>query len=105
VKPGNHAIKVKLIGTKSNRSAIGARVTARYSGKIQAQEVLSHASFSSVNDFRLHFGLGAATQADLEVRWPNGAIERVAKAPADRIITIREGAGVVKSEAFAKRSS
>ena len=105
VKPGNHALKVKLIGTKSNRSAIGARVTARYGGKIQAQEVLSQASFYSVNDFRLHFGLGAATEADLEIRWPNGATERVAKAPAGRLITVREGAGVIKSEAFVKRPS
>jgi len=105
MKPGNRSIKVKLIGTKSNRSAIGARVTARYGGKVQAQEVLSQASFYSVNDFRLHFGLGAAKEADLEIRWPNGAIERVAKAPADRLITIREGAGVIKTEAFVKQPS
>ncbi|HEY3453662.1 MAG TPA: ASPIC/UnbV domain-containing protein, partial [Bryobacteraceae bacterium] len=59
----------------------------------------------SVNDFRLHFGLGAVKEADLEIRWPNGAIERVAKAPADRLITIREGAGVIKTEAFVKQPS
>ena len=59
---GGHWLKVKLIGVKSNRSAIGARVTARYGGKLQAQEVLSQSSFYSVNDPRLHFGLGAATR-------------------------------------------
>ena len=61
VSGGEHWLKVKLVGVKSNRSAIGARVTAHYGGKIQAQEVLSQASFYSANDLRLHFGLGAAT--------------------------------------------
>ena len=49
---------MKLIGVKSNRSAIGARVTVRYGDKVQAQEVLSQSSYLSVNDRRLHFGLG-----------------------------------------------
>lgn len=100
VTGSNHWTKVKLIGTKSNRSAIGARVTARYGGHVQAQEVLSQASFYSANDPRLHFGLGDATKVDLEVRWPNGGIEKFAALEADRLITIREGAGVVKTEAF-----
>jgi hypothetical protein len=69
VSGNNHWLKVKLVGVKSNRSAIGARVTAHYGGKVQAQEVLSQASFYSVNDFRPHFGLGAAEAADLEIRW------------------------------------
>jgi hypothetical protein len=103
-KGNHHWLKVKLIGTKSNRSAIGTRVTAHYGGKIQAQEVLSQASFYSANDPRLHFGLGAAEKADIDIRWPNGATERVANVPADRLITVREGAGVIKSEAFRKRS-
>ena len=60
VTAANHWLKVKLIGVKSNRSAIGARVTARYGGKVQAQEVLSQSTYLSVNDSRLHFGLGAA---------------------------------------------
>ncbi|MGH9581560.1 MAG: CRTAC1 family protein, partial [Bryobacteraceae bacterium] len=104
MKGGNHWVKVKLMGTKSNRSAIGARVTARYGGKIQAQEVLSQASFYSANDLRLHFGLGAAEKADIEIRWPNGATEHVTNVPADRLITVREGEGVIKSEAFKKHS-
>jgi hypothetical protein len=96
VKGTNHWLKVKLIGTTSNRSAIGARVTARYGGNVQAQEVLSQSSFLSVSDSRLHFGLGAAEFADLEIRWPNGGRESHAKVPADRLVTVREGAGIVK---------
>jgi hypothetical protein len=102
---GNHNwVKVKLIGTKSNRSAIGARVTAHYGGKVQAQEVLSQASFYSANDLRLHFGLGASPTVDLVIRWPTGAIERLTNVPVNRIITVKEGAGLIKSEPPQKRS-
>lgn len=94
---GNKWLKVKLIGTKSNRSAIGARVTAYYGGKKQAQEVLSQASYYSVNDFRLHFGLGQETHADLEVRWPNGGVEKFRQVRAGQIVTIREGSGIVEN--------
>jgi enediyne biosynthesis protein E4 len=93
---------VKLVGVKSNRSAIGARVTARYGGKIQAQEVLSQASFYSANDLRLHFGLGPATTADLDIRWPNGDKETVSKVAADHLVVIKEGSGLIKTEAFRK---
>jgi enediyne biosynthesis protein E4 len=100
VTGGGHWLKVKLVGTKSNRSAIGATVIAAYGGRKQAQAVMSQASFYSANDFRLHFGLGAEKLADLEIRWPNGAIERVRAVPCDRLVTVREGAGIVKSEEF-----
>jgi enediyne biosynthesis protein E4 len=98
-------LKVKLVGTKSNRSAIGARVTARYGGKIQAQEVLSQSSFYSASDLRLHFGLGSADKADLEIRWPNGAGERLSNVAANRLIVVREGDGIIKTEQFPKHSS
>jgi enediyne biosynthesis protein E4 len=88
---GNHWLKVKLVGTKSNRSAIGARVFCRYGGKQQAQEVLSQSSFYSSNDSRLHFGLGAETTAALDVRWPSGLTQRFPKVAVDRIVTIIEG--------------
>ncbi len=101
VSGGAHALKVKLVGTKSNRSAIGARVTARYGGKVQAQEVQSQASFCSANDLRLHFGLGPAATADLEIRWPNGQIEHVNNVKAGQIVTIKEGAGIAGSTPFA----
>jgi hypothetical protein len=98
-----HWLKVKLIGVKSNRSAIGARVTARYAGKQQTQEVLSQASFYSANDLRLHFGLGPVNQVDLDVRWPNGNKESIPGVASGRLVVIQEGKGVVKSEVFPKR--
>ena len=100
VSGGGHWLKVKLIGVKSNRSAIGARVTAHYGGKKQAQEVLSQASFYSASDLRLHFGLGAADNAALEIRWPNGGREKIASVSANQLITVREGEGVVKTQHF-----
>jgi hypothetical protein len=93
-----HWLKVKLVGTKSNRSAIGARVTARYGGRVQTQEVLSQSSFYSVNDPRLHFGLGEAATADLEIRWPGGGRENLTKVAANRFLTIREGHGIVDAK-------
>jgi hypothetical protein len=96
----SHWLKVKLTGVKSNRGAVGARVTARYGGKTQSQEVLSQSSFYSSNDSRLHFGLGAASSADLLIRWPNGNSEAVEGIEADQLVSIREGAGIVKRERF-----
>jgi hypothetical protein len=100
VSGGGHWIKVKLVGTKSNRSAIGARVTVHYGSKRQAQEVTSQASFYSSNDRRLHFGLGSVEQADLEIRWPSGRIDQIAGVKADHLITVRETEGVVKTERY-----
>ena len=97
VKGNGHWLKVKLIGLKSNCSAIGSRVTAHYGGLRQAQEVLSQSSFYSANDSRLHFGLGSAETADLEIRWTNGLRELVRNVPANRLVVIKEGAGIVKS--------
>ena len=92
---GRHWIKVKLEGVTSNRAAIGGRVTCFYGGKKQAQEVMSQGSFYSVNDWRLHFGLGPVKVVDLEVRRPSGKKETVKGVAADRLITIREGQGIV----------
>jgi hypothetical protein len=97
---GNHWIKIRLEGVKSNRSAIGARVLARYSGKVQAQEVVSGTSFVSSNDPRLHFGLGAATTADIEIHWPLGLVEKYPGLAAGQLVTIREGQGIVKGRGF-----
>ena len=91
-----HWLKVKLIGTRSNRSAIGAQVIASYGQRKQAQAVLAQSSYLSVNDPRLHFGLGPETSADLEVRWPSGARESILKVAADQLVTIREGEGIVR---------
>ena len=91
----DHWIKVKLIGTKSNRSAIGARVLVHYGEKKQAQSLASQSSYYSANDPRLHFGLGAAQVVDIAVFWPSGAIERLKAIPADCLVTIVEGKGIV----------
>ena len=93
VTGGAHWIKIKLVGTKSNRSAIGARVTLHYGGKVQAQEVLSQSSFYSASDLRLHFGLGAVKVVDMEIRWPSGAKEKLTGIAADQLVTVREGQG------------
>lgn len=100
VTGSNRWLKIKLIGTKSNRSAVGATVIASYGGKRQAQPVTSQASFYSANDLRLHFGLGAAESADLEVRWPSGARESFTNVAANRLITIQEGKGIVSSRSL-----
>ena len=100
LKGDNRWLKVKLIGVKSNRSAIGARVTARYGGKLQAQEVVGQSSFFSVNDRRLHFGLGAEQRADLEVRWPSGVRQSFHDVACDRLVTIEEIKGIVNTEKF-----
>jgi hypothetical protein len=90
-------IVLSLIGTKSNRSAIGAQVKVRANGHLQMQEVRSGGGFISQSDFRLHFGLGTASKADvLEIRWPNGLYERFSNIEGNRIIKIREGRGIQK---------
>ncbi|HEY0758427.1 MAG TPA: CRTAC1 family protein [Acidisarcina sp.] len=102
VPPGNHWLKVRLEGTHSNRSAIGARVLVRYGGKVQAQCVTSQTSYLSSNDPRLHFGLGAVTKANIEVHWPMGTTETFAGVSAGQLVTIREGEGIVKGRPFAR---
>jgi hypothetical protein len=90
-----HRVLFKLIGTKSNRAAIGARVTIRSAGVKQFSEVRSGASYLSQNDLRLHFGLGTASKMDsVEVRWPNGTTETLQNIAADNIYTIVEGSGI-----------
>ena len=100
VTAGHHWIKIKLTGVASNRSAIGARVTVRYGDRVQAQEVLSQSSYLSVNDSRLHFGLGGAAAVDIEIRWPLGQIEKLSQVAADRLIYVSEGAGVTRTQRF-----
>jgi hypothetical protein len=97
-----HWLKVLLVGVTSNRSAIGARVTARYGKLTQVQDVLAQSSFYSASDRRLHFGLGPETSADLTVRWPNGETEKIGAVDADHLVVIREGAGIVKRERFGR---
>jgi hypothetical protein len=93
--PGNW-IKVQLIGTRTNRSAIGSRVTVQYGEHLQLQEVTAQCSFYSVNDRRLHFGLGRIDTASLTVRWTNGGIEKFDAVAANQLVVIKEGAGIIR---------
>ena len=90
VKGNNHWLKLKLVGTVSNRSAIGARVVCSYGSRSQVQEVMAQSSFYSCNDPRLHFGLGEAESATLEIRWPLGTKQVLRDVAADQILTIIE---------------
>ncbi|PYV67962.1 MAG: RNA-binding protein [Acidobacteria bacterium] len=104
MRGNHHWLKVKLIGTKSNRSAIGARVVVHYGTKKQAQEVLSQSSFYSSNDPRLHFGLGTETSADVEIRWPSGLQEKLRGISADQLLVVKEGAGIQPAAGWSKKS-
>jgi hypothetical protein len=90
------------LGTKSNRSAIGARVLVHYGSKIQVQELVSQSSFFSVNDFRLHFGLGPEKAADIEIRWPSGLQEKFKGVAADQLLVLKEGSGIVPGAGWSK---
>jgi hypothetical protein len=101
---GNNWIKVKCIGTKSNRSAIGARVNVVAGTHSQIDEVMSGASYISQNDFRLHFGLGRANRVDqIAVRWPSGLVESFSHLEVNQLVVIQEGKGIVATEKFSPR--
>ncbi len=90
----NNWLKVKAVGVKSNRSAIGARVLCTSAGDHrQMDEVRSGGSYISQNDLRIHFGLGKAEKADIEIHWPSGVVDKLSAVPANQILTVREGSG------------
>jgi hypothetical protein len=93
-----HWIKVRLIGVRSNRSGIGARVRVETSSAQQMQELQSQSSFLSANDPRLHFGLGSESSATVHIRWPSGEWESIGRVAADHLITVREGDGIVSKQ-------
>jgi hypothetical protein len=89
----NNWLKLQLVGVKSNRSAIGARIYCTpEGGKRQMEEIRSGGSYLSQNDLRAHFGLGRSNQADLEIHWPSGLEQRIPGAAANQIMTVVEGA-------------
>jgi hypothetical protein len=91
VAGANHWIVLQLVGAKSNRSAIGARVRVKAAGHTQVDEVRSGGSYLSQNDLRLHFGLGSSKEADaIEIAWPDGTHQTLAHVQADRIVSVRE---------------
>ncbi|QQS48881.1 MAG: CRTAC1 family protein [Acidobacteriota bacterium] len=95
-KSGNNWIRVRAIGTKSNRSGIGARIICRTGDRKQFNEVRSGGSYYSQNDLRLHFGVGRATKVtSIEVRWPSGTVDTIRDVPVNRTIHVKEGAGLI----------
>jgi len=92
---GSNSLLVRLVGTQSNRNAIGARVRATAGGKTQVREVRAGSSYLGQHDLRVHFGLGRTTAVErLEIRWPNGQTETVPNVATNQIVTITEGNGV-----------
>ena len=90
-----HWLTVQLVGTKSNRDGIGARIAVRVAQRTQIAEVESGGSYLSHSDSRVHFGLGDATRVEhLEVRWPSGLIETFENLEADQFLCLREGEGM-----------
>ncbi len=93
----NHRVLFRLVGSKSNRMALGARVTVSAAGMTQMDEVRGGGGYNSSNDTRLHFGLGgAATMSRIEVRWPSGLSQDFQNVPADAIYEIDEGQEIRK---------
>ena len=101
----NSWLKVFLIGTKSNRSAIGSKVIAHYDDRKQAQTVTAQTSFYSSNDRRLHFGLGRAISADLDIYWASGGTEKFRDLPANHLITFKEDVGIIKAEKWRRATT
>jgi hypothetical protein len=90
----NHRLRVKLVGTSSNRDGIGSVVRLTTGSDTQTQMLRSGSSYLSSSELVLTFGLGAHEQADaIEVRWPSGKSDRLTNVHADQILTIKEGAG------------
>ena len=101
----NNAVLIKIIGVKSNRDGIGTRISVVSGDLKQVEEVYSGATYISQNDLRLHFGLEKRTKIDLiEVRWPNGAVETIKDVNANKVLTIKEGQGLISQKDFDNRS-
>ncbi len=95
----NHWLIVKLKGSRSNRTAIGARLILQTSHGRQIREIQSGSSYISQSDLRQHFGLGSESKVQkLVIRWPNGAMETFSNLESDRFVTIVEGKGIVRNQ-------
>jgi hypothetical protein len=92
MKDAGHWLLIRCIGTKSNRSAIGARLTLHAGASQMTREIIAGSSYLSSNDLRVHFGLGQCTRADwLQIKWPSGLVERIDNIKADQVLSIEEG--------------
>ncbi len=92
----NHFLEVLLIGTKSNRDAIGASLKLTSEGFVHVEQSKGGMSYMSASDPRIFFGLGKRTKIEsLEITWPSGRIEKLTNLPVDQIIAVKEGSGIV----------
>jgi len=100
-KAGSHFINLKLVGSRSNRDAMGARIKLRGGGISQMREIMGGGSYLSQSDLRAHFGLGKIRQVDsIEVSWPSGLHQFFRNVPADRFYLIQEGNDQIKLQKF-----
>ncbi|HEV2880079.1 MAG TPA: CRTAC1 family protein [Pyrinomonadaceae bacterium] len=98
---GNNSVLIKTIGVRSNRDGVGARVKIVSGDLVQKDEVRSGDSYISQSDLRLHFGLERRAKIDLiEIRWPGGAVDKISDAKPNRMLTIKEGQGIVEQKEF-----
>jgi hypothetical protein len=98
-----NALLVRVLGKQSNRDGVGTQLRVTADTRTLIREVRAGSSYLGQNDLRQHFGLGSSTQAErLEVRWPSGRTEIIRNIPANHIITIREGSGIVDTRAFSR---
>jgi enediyne biosynthesis protein E4 len=96
-KGKNNWLKVKLVGTKSNRTGLGARVVVTVGERNQTQTSLSQSSYYSHDDLRLHFGLGVKQRADrVKICWPSGQVDIVPDVAANQTVVIKEGVGIIR---------
>ena len=97
--PPNHWVEFELVGSKGNRLALNARVTATAGDLVQTSEVRSGGSYLSQNDLRIHFGLGSSTRVDkVEILWPMGNAEVLSDLASDHLYVVKEGKGIVPAE-------
>jgi hypothetical protein len=102
---GDHgnALVVRLVGKQSNRDGVGARLRVTTGTRVQIREVKAGSSYLGQNDLRQHVGLGTNPRADrVEVKWPSGRSDVMTNVPANQIITVREGEGIVSTSPFAR---
>jgi hypothetical protein len=98
---GNRSLRIKLVGTRSNRNGIGTMVVLRANGERQMEMMRSGSGYLSSSELILTFGLGKAAQADeLELRWPSGQVDKLTKVAGGQTITVKEGAGIVQQRPY-----
>jgi enediyne biosynthesis protein E4 len=97
----NHSVRIKLVGTKSNRDGIGAVITVNSGGEKQWKMVRSGSSYLSQSELVATFGMGQGTKADaIEIQWPSGQTDKLNNIAAGQTVTVEEGKGIIASRAY-----